>query len=236
MSHLTVIITGATKGLGRAFALAFAHAGHTVIGFYSSDEGSAESLRAELQHAKAVFEVIKHDITSDDVACWSSPAIASAEHLVLINNAWCGFTPAPFHLLDWEDFQSGLDVGVKGSWQCIRALLRPMVKAGRGTVVNVLSAAVQGHPPRGFAAYSTAKHALHGLMMAVVAEYRSKGVRTFSVSPSFMNTALTSAWDQRLLTAVEASGAVSDPAQVAMKVVKLAEDEATPGDGEDYAM
>jgi NAD(P)-dependent dehydrogenase (short-subunit alcohol dehydrogenase family) len=236
MSRLTVIITGATKGLGRAMALSFTKAGHTVIGLYSNDETSAESLRAELHSSNALFELVKHDVASDDRAVWGTPAITQAEHLVLINNAWCSFTPTPLHLLTWDDFQRGLDVGVQGSWNCIRALLRPMVKAGQGTVVNVLSAAIHELPPRGFTAYATAKHAQRGLMLGLVAEYRSKGIRAFSVTPAFMSTPLTAAWDERLIAAVTESGALTDPIAAAQRVRQLIEDPATPGEGEDYTL
>jgi 3-oxoacyl-[acyl-carrier protein] reductase len=234
MSQHTVVITGATKGLGRALALVFAQAGHRVLGFYSADEEAAEKMRAELQPFGGHWSVIKHNVAKENAELWVAPYIQQAESLVLINNVCAPFTPQPFHLLRWEDFADGLDAGLKGSWLCSRALLRPMARAGRGTIVNVLTTALYGLPPKGFAAYATAKHALRGLTLALAAEYAERGIRVFSVSPSFMPTALTAVWDARLVESICAGTTPSDPDQAARRIYGLVENAATPGRGEDY--
>ncbi len=231
MNPRTIVITGATKGLGRELALAAARGGHRVLGLYASDDSAAESLRREIGQGHSI---VKHDVTSADDSVWSHELIKSAGRLALINNAWCSFSPAPFHLLRWEDFERGLDVGVKGSWRCISGLLRPMVRGGGGDIVQVLTTAVQGLPPKGFGAYAAAKHAARGLMLSVAAEYSAKGIRAFSVSPSFMQTEMTAGWDARLLESVAASGAATDPCEAAGRTLQLICDEATPGMGEDY--
>jgi 3-oxoacyl-[acyl-carrier protein] reductase len=234
MSRHTVVITGATKGLGRAATLAFARAGHRVLGLYATDEAAAETLRTELQSLGSDSCILKHDVSRENADLWNRPEIQQAESLALINNACAPFTPQPFHLLRWKDFESGLNVGLKGSWLCSRALLRSMARARRGTIVNVLSTAAHGLPPRGFAAYATAKHALRGLTLALAAEYAAKGIRVFSVSPGFMPTALTAGWDARLVEAIRTSAPMSDPDGAARRILQLVEDLATPGQGEDY--
>jgi 3-oxoacyl-[acyl-carrier protein] reductase len=234
MSPHTVIITGATKGLGRATALAFAQAGHRVIGLYFVDEAAAEKLRSELQSFGGGSFVVRHNVSTENAALWSRPEIQQAESLVLINNACAPFTPQPFHLLRWEDFESGLSVVLKGSWLCSRALLRQMARAKCGTIVNVLTTALHGLPPKGFAAYAAAKHSLRGLTLALAAEYAAKGVRIFSVSPGFMSTAFTAGWDARLINAIRASAPMSDPADAAQRIWELVEGPTMPGQGEDY--
>ncbi len=230
----TVVITGATKGLGRELALAFAKNGHRIVGSYSTDEAAAESLREQLRFWGNEHCVIRQDVTMENREFWSRPEILSAESLALINNACAPFTPQPFHLLDWNDFESGLQIGLKGSWLCSRAVLRPMIRAGKGTIVNVLTTALHGLPPKGFAAYAIAKHALRGLTLALAAEYAAKGIRIFSASPGFMSTALTANWDSRLAEAICAATPPSDPADVARRILALVEDTATVGQGEDY--
>jgi 3-oxoacyl-[acyl-carrier protein] reductase len=230
----TVIITGATKGLGHATALAFGAVGHRVFGIYAADEEAAETLRIELQSFGSDSCVVKHDVRTPSTDFWNRPEIQEAESLVLINNACAPFIPEPFHLLRWEDFESGLNVDLKGSWLCTRALLRPMARAGRGTIVNVLTTVLHGLPPKGFAAYATAKHALRGLTLALAVECRPKGIRVFSVSPGFMATSLTTGWDARLVETIRASGPVSDPVEAARRIRELVGDAATPGQGEDY--
>ena len=236
MKRHTVVVTGATKGLGRATALAFAGAGHRVVGFYSTDDSMAETLRQELSAIGAGFQVIKHDITREDAGLWARPEIQQSESLVLINNAWTAFTPKPLHLTRWEDFEAALNVGLRGSLLCSQALLRPMVRTGRGTIVNILTTALQCIPPRGFSAYVSAKHALRGLTLALAAEYAGKGIRCFSVSPGFMVSALTAGWDARLIEAIRGSGPVTDSDAAARRILELVEAPATPGRGEDYVV
>ena len=230
----TVIVTGATKGLGRAIALEFAQSGHTVIGLYSTDDRAAEELRGALEPLATGSIVWKHDVGVESDGVWSLPEIRQAQSLVLINNACSRFTPRPFHLLRWEDFETGWTVAVKGSWFCTRAVLKLMVRAEAGVIVNVLTTAVPDLPPKGFAAYAVAKHALRGLTLAIAAEYASKRIRVFSVSPGFMDTPLTAGWDARITEAIRGSSEVSNPSHAAKRVFDLVEGEADPARGEDY--
>jgi 3-oxoacyl-[acyl-carrier protein] reductase len=232
----TVVITGATKGLGRSITLEFARAGYRVLGLYSADEAAAEKLRVVLRSFHSDAQLLKHDVSRELPQTWSRAEIQRAEGLVLVNNAWASFTPQPFHLLPWGDFETGLNIGLKGSWLCARALLGPMVRSGRGIIVNVLTSALHGLPPRGFAAYAVAKHALRGLTLALAAEYGAKGIRVFSVSPSFMLTELTSKWDARLIEAVRGGAPATNPVDAAHMIRDLVDKNTTVGRGEDYSL
>jgi 3-oxoacyl-[acyl-carrier protein] reductase len=236
MSRRAVVITGATKGLGRATALAFAKTGYWVLGLYAINEVAAEATRAELQAAGGAGCLLKHDVSREAVEIWNRPEIQQAESLVLINNAAAPFLPQPFHLVGWEDFESGLRVGLKGTWLCTRALLRPLLRAGHGTIVNVLSAATRGLPPKGFAAYAATKHAVRGLTLALAAEYAGQGLRVFSVSPGFMATNFTANWDSRLIEAIQRRTPATDPSVAAGRILTLVEDLSVPGQGEDYPL
>jgi NAD(P)-dependent dehydrogenase (short-subunit alcohol dehydrogenase family) len=217
--------------------LAFGEAGYRVLALYASDERAAEDLRGLLDERKVEGSVVRHDVTGDDAAVWSLPAIAEAEELVLIHNACAAFSPLPFHQYAWKDFEANFQVAVKGGWHCAKALLRPMVKLGRGTIVNVTTAAIEGTAPKGFSAYLTAKHALHGLTLALAAEYAARGVRVFSVSPGYMKTSLTEKWDSRFREIIQAhSSRVTDPSAAARELVRLVQDAAVPGQGEDYPL
>ena len=230
----TVVITGGTKGLGREIALAFARAGHRVMALYASDAQAAARTQAELSELSPGSCAVRHDITAEDPAFWNRPEIAEAESLSLIHNACAPFAPVPMHQLTWGDVQRNLDVAVKGGWLCVQGLIRPMLKKGGGVIVNVLTSAVEGMPPKGFGAYVTAKHALRGLTLGLAAEYAARGVRVLSVSPGFMDTSLTGTWDERLRDAIRSASRVTDPAQAALRIVELVEAADTPGQGEDY--
>ena len=230
----TVIITGGTKGLGREIALAFGHAGYSVVALYATDAAAAKSLEAELAGAGIAGCVQRQDVTAENAADWNRPEIAEADSLTLIHNACAPFTPTPMHQLSWADFQRSFEVAVKGGWNCSQALIRLMLKKSNGTIVNILTSAVPGLPPKGFGAYAVAKHSLRGLTLAQAVEYGPRGVRVFSASPGFMQTALTEKWDGRLFEAIQTAARNSNPAAAAAGLLALVESKATAGQGEDY--
>ena len=110
-----------------------------------------------------------------------------------------------------------------------------MLKNGQSSIVNVLTAAIEGAPPKGFAAYLTAKYALQGFTLALAAEYAARGIKIFSVSPGYMETPLTEQWDSRLREAIRVnSGRISIPTEAAARIVELVQDGAVLGRGENY--
>jgi 3-oxoacyl-[acyl-carrier protein] reductase len=231
----TVIITGGTKGLGCEIALAFGRSGHFVVALYASDDTAAEQWKHALAEIGAQGCALRQDVTVENAEVWLRPEIQEAENLTLIHNACAPFAPTPLHQLTWRDFSLGFEVAVKGGWLCAQALIRPMLKKGRGTIVNILTSAIASSPPKGFGAYMTAKQALRGLTLSLATEYGARGVRVFSASPGFMNTALTAAWDERLREMVRSGGArLTDPAAAGREILRLVESADVPGRGEDY--
>jgi short-subunit dehydrogenase len=110
-----------------------------------------------------------------------------------------------------------------------------MLKLKAGTIIHVLSSAIEGAPPKGFSAYVTAKHALRGFTLALAAEYSPRGLKIFSVSPGYMDSDLTGKWDDRLRESIRgATDRVTDPAAAACRIVELAITDNTPGVGENY--
>jgi 3-oxoacyl-[acyl-carrier protein] reductase len=232
----TVIITGGTKGLGRETALAFGRAGYCVLALYSSDESAAAQLVAAMTEAKMHGLALRHDVRSEDISIWGRTEIQEAESLTLVHNACAAFSPTPLHQLKWQDFEKNFLISVKGAWQCSQPLVRLMLKKGHGSIVNVLTSAIEGAAPKGFAAYVTAKHALHGFSLALASEYSARGLKVFSVSPGYMETSLTQQWDSRLRDTIRNSGRITLPADAAARIVALVGDEATPGHGENYSL
>ena len=230
----TAVITGGTKGLGRETTLAFARAGYTVLATYASDENAARELNNVLAEMKATGAAVHHDVTSDNASLWERTEIRETENLTLVHNACAAFSPAPLHLLSWRDFEKNFAVAVQGAWQCSHRLVPLMLKHKAGTIVTILTSAVEGMPPKGFAAYATAKHALHGFTLALAAEYNSRGLKAFSVSPGYMETALSGQWDPRLRELIRANSRNTAPAAVAARILELVQDASTPGKGESY--
>lgn len=233
----TVIVSGGTKGLGRETALAFGRAGYAVLALYSSDEVAAQEFLKDVAAEKISGLALRHDVRSEETAIWSRPEIQEAESLTLVNNACATFSPTPMHQLSWQDFEKNFLVAVKGAWGCSQPLIRLMIKNGRSSIVNVLTSAIEGSPPKGFAAYLTAKYALQGFTLALAAEYGARGIKIFSVSPGYMETSLTELWDSRWREAIRAnSGRTTLPTKAAGLIVSLVEDNTVLGRGENYAV
>jgi NAD(P)-dependent dehydrogenase (short-subunit alcohol dehydrogenase family) len=237
MPSVTAIVTGGTQGLGRAIALALARRGMRVLALYHRDHEAARDLDRVMAESGLDGRALQHDVTDprDDAPAWRAPEIERADRLVLVHNAGAPFTPQPFHLVPWDDFQRCFDVAVRGAWACARALLRPMLSTGEGRIATILSTATHGLPPKGFAAYAAAKSALRSLTLSLAAEYGARGLRICSISPGFMDTALTRAWPPALREAVGRHGATDAPT-VAERVAKLLTMPDLPGRGEDYVV
>ena len=233
----TVIITGGTKGLGRETTLAFGRAGYCVLALYAADERAAQALAATLAEGKISGAVLRHDVRSEDPSFWHRPEIQEADSLTLVHNACAAFSPMPMHQLNWQDFENNFLTAVKGAWMCTQSLIRLMIKQGNGCIVNISTSAIAGPPPKGFAAYVTAKHALQGFTLALAAEYAGRGIRVFSVSPGYMETSLTQQWDSRLRETIRAnSGRITLPTEAAARIVALVDGAAVPAQGENYSV
>lgn len=237
-TNRVAVITGATKGLGKALSFAFAEAGYEVIGIYRSDSGSAEIIESEFGAKNLRGCFIKQDITEDGTWTEFDKIIETTrnKNFTLIANASPRFVPKPFHLNDWTEISELLDINVKGTLLLFKRLLPNMVKAHSGTFITVLSSALETRP-KGFGAYLTAKSALEGLTKAAAAEYRERGLRIFSVSPGFMKTPLTDTWSKHLRALIDSKDArIHFPDRIAKEIFALAEDPKTKGNGENYCL
>jgi 3-oxoacyl-[acyl-carrier protein] reductase len=228
VAEAALIVTGGTKGLGRALSLAFGLAGYEVLALYQRDGAAAHVLDADFAAAGINGRSILHDVTHDGF-----PEIPTGKRLVLINNAAARFEPKPMHLLHWEDLEQNLMVALKGSFRASQAVLRPMLKEGGGTIVNVLSSSVY-RAPKGFGAYVPAKLALLGFTRSLAAEYAERGVRVFSVSPGFMNTPLTQGWSPQLRSAILSTTEAGDADACAQFILDLVLRDDLVGRGENY--
>jgi NAD(P)-dependent dehydrogenase (short-subunit alcohol dehydrogenase family) len=188
------LITGASRGLGRALALAFAAEGADLI--INSREASASDLAAVRREAEArgvhALAVTADIARRDDVERLAATALARFGHVdVLVNNASAlGPTPMPY-LSDYppDAWEEVLRVNVTGPFLLTRALVGQMIARGSGAIINVSSdAGVVGYPTWG--AYGVSKAALDQLTRTWAAELEGTGVRVNSVDPGSMDTAM----------------------------------------------
>lgn len=184
MTGRIVLITGVTRGLGRAMVDEFVGLGHTVLGCGRS--------KKEIDHLHRKFtaphDFYAVDIASDDeVKSWASLVLSArgAPNLVL-NNAGVINKNAPLWEISASEFSQVIDVNVKGSANIIRHFVPAMVKAKRGVIVNFSSTWGRSTDAE-VAPYCASKWAIEGLTLALAQELPS-GVAAVSLNPGIINT------------------------------------------------
>jgi NAD(P)-dependent dehydrogenase (short-subunit alcohol dehydrogenase family) len=182
----TVLVTGISRGLGRAMALQFAARGHAVIGCGRSADAVA-ALQAELgdRHRCAVVDV------SDDrqVAAWAQRVLADGGAPdLLLNNAALINPLAPLWQIGAADFDAVIDVNIKGVANVIRHFVPAMVARKSGVIVNFSSGWGRGTDAQ-VAPYCATKWAIEGLTRALAQEL-PKGMAAVPLNPGIIDTAM----------------------------------------------
>lgn len=185
-----VLVTGAAGGIGRAAALAFGHAGASVVVADTSvDGGHATAARIVEAGGKALF-VQANVARAKDVEALVDKTVATYGRLdCAFNNA--GIEEEHLPLADAEEdlFDRIMGVNVKGTWLCMKYEIRQMLRQGGGVIVNTASiAGLVGSPNQ--AIYAASKHAVVGMTKSAAAEYGQQGIRINSVCPGMINTAM----------------------------------------------
>ena len=178
------MITGVTRGLGRAMAEKFIELGHTVIGCGRSSEQIAE-LRNSFGKPHQ-FEVV--EVTDDaKVATWAKAVLADGGPPdLLLNNAAVVNPNAPLWKVPPQEFSHVIDVNIKGVYFVLRHFLPAMVAAKSGVVVNFSSGWGRSTSPE-VAPYCATKYAIEGLTLALAAEL-PKGMCAVPLNPGIINT------------------------------------------------
>jgi NAD(P)-dependent dehydrogenase (short-subunit alcohol dehydrogenase family) len=220
-----ILITGASRGLGRALALRFAEEGALHLALVARDRTALETLRGELAASRPASQVaiIAGDLGREDdverVAAVTLSTFGGALDVLVNNASDLGPTPMPY-LLDYpvDAFRHTLNVNLIAPFLLIKKLLPAMIDRG-GSIINVTSdAGVTGYP--GWGAYGISKFGLEGLSQTWAAELEDTPVRVNWVDPGSMNTAM-----HRAAEPDEAPEQWADPADVTEVFVYLASDE-----------
>lgn len=190
-SRQVAVVTGATRGIGRAIAIRLAEDGFDVVINYRGDVGPAEELAREIEAAGGKSHAIKADVTNaDDVASLIEGAINAFGKIdVLVNNA--GITRDTLIMrMSEDDWDAVLETNLKGAFLCSKAAIRPMMRQRSGSIVNV-SSVVGLVGNAGQANYAAAKAGMIGMTKTLAKEVGSRGIRVNAVAPGFIETRLT---------------------------------------------
>ena len=184
----TVIITGASRGIGKAIALAFASEGANIVLNYAGNHEAAQKAQAEIEQLGRRCVIVAGSV--GDYAVAQNLADTAMREFgridVLINNAGIA---RDGHLMMLPDatWRSVLDVNLNGMFFCTRAVLDAMIAQGSGAVVNMSSsAALRGRA--GQVAYATTKGAVMGLTKQFAKEVGPFGIRVNAIAPGFIET------------------------------------------------
>ena len=230
LSGKTALVTGGSRGLGRAIALALAGQGADVAINYRGNAEAADAVVAEITAAGRRSLAIQGDTSGGRDAC-EAIVKSALEGLgtvdILVNNA--GITRDNLLMrMDAEEWDAVIDTNLSGPFWMTRAIARPMLKAKRGRIINMSSAAGRmGNA--GQANYAAAKAGLIGLTKTTARELASRGITCNAIAPGLIETDLTSDLPRaatEALIAMTPLGYLGSVDDVAGAAVYFASDEA----------
>jgi NAD(P)-dependent dehydrogenase (short-subunit alcohol dehydrogenase family) len=188
-----VLITGASAGLGRALALAFAGAGARIGICARGADTLAETARTVRDRGADCVSSAADVRSEDGLRAWVQRVEDRlGPPAVLINNASLLGPKEPLARHSTADWDAVIDVNLNGAFRATRLVLPGMLERGDGSILNVGSGAAK-LPRTGWGAYSVAKHALEGLSMNLAAELSGTGVRVNVVDPGAIRTTMRAA-------------------------------------------
>ncbi len=220
------IVTGASRGIGRAIAVQFSTLGATVVINYASSSGAADALVEEIIAAGGQAIALQADVSkSDQVDTLINTVIDKYKRVdILVNNA--GITRDTLLLrMKPEDWQAVIDLNLTGVFLCTRGVSKVMLKQRSGRIINITSVAGQmGNP--GQANYSAAKAGVIGFTKTVAKEFASRGITVNAVAPGFIATDMTNDLKSEDILKFIPLGRYGQPEEVAGMVRFLASDPA----------
>ena len=181
------LVTGASRGLGRACAAALAEAGARLV-LAARNREALEQVAEEIAAAGGATETLPLDLADVERAAEALAALGPVD--ILVNNAGNN-RPAPLLDVTVEDFDAVMGINVRGAYFCAQAVAREMVAAKRGGVIVNMSSQMGhvGGPRR--TVYCATKHAIEGMTKAMAMDLAPHGIRVNAIGPTFISTPMT---------------------------------------------
>ena len=223
------VVTGASRGIGRAIACAMAAEGAAVAINYNGSEARALEVKQEIEAAGGRAEVFQCNV-SDFAACENfikEVLTVFGKIDILVNNA--GITKDGLLMkMSEEDYDAVLNTNLKGTFNCIRFTARQMIRQKGGHIINMASVSgVLGNA--GQANYAASKAGVIGLTKSAARELASRGITVNAIAPGFINTEMTAVLSDKVKEGAVSQipmGTFGEPEDIAQAAVFLASDSA----------
>jgi 3-oxoacyl-[acyl-carrier protein] reductase len=224
------IVTGGSRGIGRAVCVALAQAGaHVLVNYRSNEEAANETLRL-VDEAGGTGELLGFDVADpDSVDAAIKDAAKRHGHLdILVNNAGISIDQLLLRVTA-KDLDATWATNINGAVFCAKACIRPMIRSRWGRIINLSSVVAESGNP-GQVIYSASKAALLGMTRSLAREYASRGITVNAVAPGFIETDMTADLAEEAKRGIlerTPLGRIGRPEEVAAAVVFLASEEAS---------
>ncbi|MBI5601905.1 MAG: SDR family oxidoreductase [Deltaproteobacteria bacterium] len=233
MTGKVALVTGATSGIGRATALAFAKEGAWVVAVGDSNVAGGKETVALVEGAGSQGLFVKCNVSKKE----------EVQHLILTtlkefgrldyacNNAGVQQQMALLAEIDEAEWDRIIAINLRGVFLCMKYEIQQMVKQGNGVIVNISSMGGLAAPSPGLSSYIASKHGVIGLTKAAAIEYARTGIRVNTVCPGVIETGMTAQFAAKaseemmqLLVNMHPVGRFGKPEEVACAVIWLCSD------------